>query len=68
MIDGYGDLFLVTHPGRGTMSSHTKELIAYLYANVMRCGKTWAMEEELEELRLHAARSAAEEVREIEER
>ena len=68
MIDGYRDLFLVKHPGRGTMNSHTKKLIAYLYANVMSCGKTWAMEEELEELRLHAARGAAEEVREIEER
>eukprot|EP00966_Prymnesium_polylepis_P234697 5428974-Prymnesium_polylepis.1 len=41
------------------MASHTKRLVAYLYANVMSCGPKWATDDEIEEARLHATRNAA---------
>jgi hypothetical protein len=59
MIDAYRDLFLVKHPSRGAMLAQTKRLVAYLYANVMAAGESWAEGDELEELRLRATRGAA---------
>lgn len=63
MIDAYRDLFLIKHPGRTTMSSSTKKMIMYLYANVMVCGDKWAEGDELEEMRLRASTTAAQAAR-----
>eukprot|EP00966_Prymnesium_polylepis_P332901 7388378-Prymnesium_polylepis.1 len=60
MIDAYRHLMLIKHPSRGVMSARTKQLIAYLYANVMSCGEKWATDDELEDMRLRAATAAAE--------
>ena len=59
MIDAYRALFLVKHPSRGAMLKETKRLVAYLYANVMSAGEKWASGEEVEQMRLRAASSAA---------
>ena len=68
MIDSYRDLFLVKHPSRGAMVSETKRLVAYMYANVMSAGPTWATEEELEDARERAACDASRDADETEQR
>ena len=41
LIDAYHDLFLVKHPNRRDMIAATKNLVAYLYANVMAAGSEY---------------------------